>query len=184
METSLQFGYVLDAFLVFLLKVGNYSLKIHKICISFIFGVHLRFFLYANEGNIRWDFERESPLAKAWHKTCDAIPLHILNKLPIFLRGSLPWWTNDRDTKREKKTSVCFSLLWSEKCKQNYARFWTELGYKLKLKSASHSGTEISEILNNCSTQHVKTLFNEGFPLVACNRCYTALCQFSKGIGA
>ena len=27
---------------------------------------------------------------------------------------------------------VCFGLLWSKKCKQNHARFWTELGYKLK----------------------------------------------------
>ena len=27
-----------------------------------------------------------------------------------FLRGSLPLLTNDRDTKREKMTSVCFGL--------------------------------------------------------------------------
>ena len=51
-----------------------------------------------------------------------------------FLRGSLPWLTNDRDTKREKMTSVCFGLPWSEKCKQNHAWFWTEWGYKLKTK--------------------------------------------------
>ena len=51
-----------------------------------------------------------------------------------FLRGSLPWLTNNRDTKREKMTSVCFGLPWSEKCKQNHAWFWTEWGYKLKTK--------------------------------------------------
>ena len=49
-----------------------------------------------------------------------------------FLRGSLLWLTNDIDTKHEKMTSVCFGLLWSEKCKQNHAQFWTELGKKLK----------------------------------------------------
>ena len=102
-----------------------------------------------------------------------------------FLRGSLPRLTNDRDTKYEKLTSVSFDLLWSEKCKQNRARFWTKLGYKLrKLKSASRLGTERSEILNCGSTQHIKTLFNDGFSLAACNQCYTALCQFSNGIGA
>ena len=42
-------------------------------------------------------------------------------------------------------------------------------------KSASVSGTERSEILNNGNTQHIKTLFNESFYSVACNRCYTAL---------
>ena len=57
-------------------------------------------------------------------------------------------------------------------------------GYKLKLKSASRSGTERSEILNHGSTQHIKTMFNESFSLVACNRCYTAFCQFSNGIRA
>ena len=57
-------------------------------------------------------------------------------------------------------------------------------GTNLKLKSASRSGTERSEILNSGSTQHIKTLFIEGFSLVACNRCYTALCQFSNGIVA
>ena len=57
-------------------------------------------------------------------------------------------------------------------------------GTNLKLKSASHSGTEKSEILNNGSTQHIKTLFNESFSLVACNRCYTTLSQFSNGIRA
>ena len=40
----------------------------------------------------------------------------------------------------------------------------------LKLKSASRSGTERSEILNNGSTQHIKTLLIEGFSLVAWNR--------------
>ena len=40
-----------------------------------------------------------------------------------FLQGSLPSLTNDRDTKHEKMMSVCFGLLWSEKCKQNRARF-------------------------------------------------------------
>ena len=54
----------------------------------------------------------------------------------------------------------------------------------LKLKNASRSGTERSENLNNGSTQNIKTLFNEGFSLVASNRCYTALCQFSNGIRA
>ena len=43
-------------------------------------------------------------------------------------------------------------------------------GTNLKLKSASRSGTEISEIRHNGSTQHIKTLFNEGFYLVSCNR--------------
>ena len=57
-------------------------------------------------------------------------------------------------------------------------------GTNLKLKSASRLETEISEIRHNGSTQHIKTLFNEGFSLVACNRCYTAFCQFSKGIRA
>ena len=57
-------------------------------------------------------------------------------------------------------------------------------GTNLKLKSASPSVTERPEILNNGSTQHIKALFNEGFSLVACNQCYTALCQFSNGIRA
>ena len=57
-------------------------------------------------------------------------------------------------------------------------------GTNLKPTSASRSGTERSELLNNGSTQHIKTLFNEGFSLVACNRCYTALSQFSNGIRA
>ena len=43
-------------------------------------------FFYANEENIRWDFERESPLPKACHKTSDAIPLHILDKLHILMQ--------------------------------------------------------------------------------------------------
>ena len=38
-------------------------------------------------------------------------------------------------------------------------------GTNLKLKSASRSGTERSEILNNGSTQRIKTLFNESFSL-------------------
>ena len=42
-------------------------------------------------------------------------------------------------------------------------------GTNLKLKSASRSVTERSEIQNNGSTQHMKTLFKESFPL----------CQFS-----
>ena len=33
----------------------------------------------------------------------------------------------------------------------------------LKLKSASRSGTERSEILNNGNTQHIRTLFNIHF---------------------
>ena len=57
-------------------------------------------------------------------------------------------------------------------------------GTNLKLKSASRSGTERYESLSNGSTQHVKTLFNESFSLVAYNRCYTALWQFSNGIRA
>ena len=57
-------------------------------------------------------------------------------------------------------------------------------GTNLKLKRASRSGTERSEILNNDSKQHIKTLFNESSPLVACNRCYTAICQFYNGIRA
>ena len=57
-------------------------------------------------------------------------------------------------------------------------------GTNLKLKSASRLETEISEIRHNGSTQHIKTLFNEGFSLVACNQCYTAFCQFSNGIRA
>ena len=55
-------------------------------------------------------------------------------------------------------------------------------GTNLKLKSASRSGTERSEILNNGNAQHTKPLFNESFSLVAFNGCYTALCQFSNGI--
>ena len=51
-------------------------------------------------------------------------------------------------------------------------------GKNLKLKSASRLETERSEILNSGSKQRVKTLLNESFSLVACNRCCTALCQF------
>ena len=57
-------------------------------------------------------------------------------------------------------------------------------GTNLKLKSASRSGTERSKILSNGSTQHIKTLFSEEFSLVACNRRYTTLFQFSNGIRA
>ena len=35
---------------------------------------------------MRRDSERESPLPKAWHKTCDDIPWHILNKLHILMQ--------------------------------------------------------------------------------------------------
>ena len=102
------------------------------------------------------------------------------------LWGSLPRLTNDRNTKREKMTSVCFGLLWSEKCKQNHARFWTELGHKLITEKCKpfRDRKVWNEILNNGSTQHIKTLFIEGFSLVACNRCYTALCQFCNWIRA
>ena len=44
-------------------------------------------------------------------------------------------------------------------------------GTNLKLKNESRLGTEKSEILNSDSTQHLKTLFNESFLLVASNRC-------------
>ena len=57
-------------------------------------------------------------------------------------------------------------------------------GTNLKLKSASRLETERSGILNSSNTQHVKTLFNESFSLVACSRCYTALCQFFMAIRA
>ena len=42
-------------------------------------------------------------------------------------------------------------------------------GTNLKLKSASRLETERPEILNNGSTQHLQTLFNESFSLVASN---------------
>ena len=48
-------------------------------------------------------------------------------------------------------------------------------GTNLKLKSASCLETERHKILNSGSTQHVKTLFNKSFSLVACKRCNTAL---------
>ena len=51
-------------------------------------------------------------------------------------------------------------------------------GTNLKLKSVSRLETERSEILNSGGTQHMKTLLNESFFLVASNRCYTAFCQF------
>ena len=40
-------------------------------------------------------------------------------------------------------------------------------GTNLKLKIASRFEAERSEILNSGSTQHLKTLFNESFSLVA-----------------
>ena len=55
-------------------------------------------------------------------------------------------------------------------------------GENLKVKSASRLETE--RILNSGGTQYVKTLFNEPFSMVACNRCYTALCQVFVGIRA
>ena len=51
-------------------------------------------------------------------------------------------------------------------------------GTNLKLKSASRLEAERSEILNSGSTQHLKTLLNESFSLVASNRCYIVFCQF------
>ena len=42
-------------------------------------------------------------------------------------------------------------------------------GTNVKLKSASRLEAERSEILNSGSTQHLKTLFNESFSLVASN---------------
>ena len=51
-------------------------------------------------------------------------------------------------------------------------------GTNLKLKSASRLEAERSEILNSGSTQHLKTLFNESFSLVAPDRCYTVFGQF------
>ena len=61
------------------------------------------------------------------------------------------------------------------------SEFEQNWGTNLKLKSASLSGTERSEILNNDSTQHIKTLIKESFSLVTRNRYYTALCKFSNG---
>ena len=55
-------------------------------------------------------------------------------------------------------------------------------GTNLKLKSASRLEAERSEILNSGSTQHLKTLFNESFSLVASDRCYTTFCQFFEGV--
>ena len=92
--------------------------------------------------------------------------------------------SNDSDTKREKMTSVCFGLPWPEIVNKIMADFEQDKGTNLKLKSASLSGTERSEILNNGTIEHIKTLFNESFSLVVCNRCYTALCQFSNGTRA
>ena len=51
-------------------------------------------------------------------------------------------------------------------------------GTNFKLKSA----IERSEILNNGGTQHLKTLFNESFSLVASNQYYTTFCQIAEGI--
>ena len=62
--------------------------------------------------------------------------------------------------------------------------FEQTLGTNLKLKSASCLETERSEILTSGGTQHLKTLFNDSFSLVASNPCYTAFCQFSNGIRA
>ena len=56
-------------------------------------------------------------------------------------------------------------------------------GTNLTLKSASRLEAERSEILNSGSTQHLKTLFNESFSLVASDRCYTAFCQFFRELG-
>ena len=42
---------------------------------------------------------------------------------------------------------------------------------------------ERSEILNGGSAQHLKTLFNESFSLVASNRCYTSFYQFFRELG-
>ena len=47
--------------------------------------------------------------------------------------------------------------------------FEQNLGTNLKLKSASCSEAERSEILNSGSIQHLKTLFNESFSMVAPN---------------
>ena len=56
-------------------------------------------------------------------------------------------------------------------------------GTNLKLKSASRLEAERCEILNSGSTQHLKTLFNESFSLVASNRCYTAFGSFFRELG-
>ena len=97
-----------------------------------------------------------------------------------FLRGSLPWLTNDRDTKPEEMTSVCFAigLPWSEKCKQNHAWFWTELGYKFKTEKCKPLGDW--KIWNSEQWQYTtsENMFNESFSPVASKRCYIAFCQF------
>ena len=55
-------------------------------------------------------------------------------------------------------------------------------GTNLKLKSASRLEAERSEILNSGSTQHLKTVFNESFSLVAFTCCFTTFFQFFEGI--
>ena len=56
-------------------------------------------------------------------------------------------------------------------------------GTNLKLNSASRSCTERSEILNNGSTQHIKTLFNEGFSLVLVTDVTSHFASFLKELG-
>ena len=40
--------------------------------------------------------------------------------------------------------------------------------------------TKRSEILNSGNTEHLKTLFNESFSLVASYQCYTAFASFMR----
>ena len=50
-----------------------------------------------------------------------------------FLRGSLPWLTNDKDTKREKMTSVCFGLPWQKNVNKIMPGFEQNEGTNLKV---------------------------------------------------
>ena len=56
-------------------------------------------------------------------------------------------------------------------------------GTNLKLKSASRSGTDRSEILNDGSTQRKKTLFNESFSLVTCTNVTPHFASFLMELG-
>ena len=56
-------------------------------------------------------------------------------------------------------------------------------GTNVKVKNASRLETERSEILNSGSTQHMKTLFNESFSLVASYRVTPHFVSFLRELG-
>ena len=117
-----NFGFVWKG-LVFILKVGRYILcdRILRTQLS-TFLLPERFEFNAELSETIDDYTGWSQQLWQWTLLSVQKQRGKTSDWTIFV-GMPPWLTNDRDTKREKMTSVCSGLPWSGKCKQNHAWF-------------------------------------------------------------